>query len=799
LARSVGLSPLVDAAENGVAEGASLTEVFDYAYARWIAETIANEDDVLSGFLAEKHEAAIEAFVAADRRIGELARDIVKARIGASVPTQTNFGKDPEWGTLAREINKKARQMPLRQLFGRLPTVLTQLAPCVMMSPLSIAQYLPADAKPFDVVIFDEASQIPVWDAIGAIARGSQVVIVGDPEQLPPTNVGQRGVDDEDDDGSIVQSQQSILDECLASNIPSMRLSWHYRSRHESLIAFSNVKYYRGELTTFPSPVTRDTAVRYIHVEGGVYERGGAKVNRKEADAVVAEVVRRVKTSAHSIGVVTFNGEQQRLIENLPDQARRADPSLEPRFDRTQTKEPILVKNIENVQGDERDVIIFSVAVGPDKTGRITAQISSLKGEGGHRRLNVAVTRARRELLVFATLRSEQIDLGRTSAKGVVDFKHFLEFAESGARAMAEAFSPTGRDTESPFEDAVMRDLQERNWEVHPQVGVSFFRIDLGIVHPDFPGRYLAGVECDGAAYHRSATARDRDRLRELVLTDLGWRIRRIWSTDWWMNSAAAAEKLHARLSADLEADRAHRPTVEVEEEPIPSTVTTPSIDEPDGPNEVDVSAAETRTEAAEEATTEPANDDGATIERTKAYARGPSTAEREAQEAPASTYIKADPANVASPDRDRFYDAGYRGTLRSMVNYVVKIEGPIYFNALDRIARAHGFMRSGETVQKIVASSLGRDRFPTSKDGERQIVWPQGAATCDRAAYRGSGGRDHGDIPLPELAGLAERLRSTGLEVDEDIIRGMQEHFGLGRLAASTRERFEAAVAAAD
>ena len=425
-----------------------------------MAETIVNDDEVLSGFLAEKHEAAIEAFVAADKKVGELAKQIVKARIGASVPTQTNFGKDPEWGTLAREINKKARHMPLRQLFGRIPNVLTQLTPCVMMSPLSIAQYLPAEAKPFDVVIFDEASQIPVWDAIGAIARGSQVIIVGDPEQLPPTSVGQRGVDDEDDDGSTVQSQQSILDECLASNIPSMRLSWHYRSRHESLIAFSNAKYYRGELMTFPSPVTRDTAVRYVHVEGGIYERGGAKVNRKEAEAVVAEVVKRMKTSTQSIGVVTFNGDQQRLIENLLDQARRSDPALEAHFDRNQTREPILVKNIENVQGDERDVIIFSVAVGPDKTGRITAQISSLNGEGGHRRLNVAVTRARRELLVFATLRPEQIDLGRTSAKGVVDFKHFLEFAEHGARAIAEAFSPTGRDTESPFEDAVMRALR---------------------------------------------------------------------------------------------------------------------------------------------------------------------------------------------------------------------------------------------------------------------------------------------------------------------------------------------------
>ncbi|MFQ3460009.1 AAA domain-containing protein, partial [Bradyrhizobium sp. UFLA01-814] len=276
-ARTAGLSPLIDAVESGAVDGAALTNVFDYAYARWVAETIVNEDEILSSFLVQKHEATIEAFVAADRKVAELARDIVKARIGTAIPNQTNFGKDPEWGTLAREISKKARQMPLRQLFGRIPTVLTQLAPCVMMSPLSIAQYLPAEAKPFDVVIFDEASQIPVWDAIGAIARGSQVVIVGDPEQLPPTNVGQRGVDDEDDDGSIVQSQQSILDECLASNVPSMRLSWHYRSRHESLIAFSNVKYYRGELTTFPSPVTRDTAVRYVHVDGGVYERGGAK------------------------------------------------------------------------------------------------------------------------------------------------------------------------------------------------------------------------------------------------------------------------------------------------------------------------------------------------------------------------------------------------------------------------------------------------------------------------------------------------------------------------------------------
>ena len=793
-ARHAGLSPLIDAVENGTVTGDEIAGAFDFAYARWVAETIVNDDEVLSGFLAQKHEAAIEAFVAADRKVGELAKQIVKARIGAAVPTQTNFGKDPEWGTLAREINKKARHMPLRQLFGRIPNVMTQLAPCVMMSPLSIAQYLPADAKPFDVVIFDEASQIPVWDAIGAIARGTQVIIVGDPEQLPPTSVGQRGVDDEDDDGSTVQSQQSILDECLASNIPSMRLSWHYRSRHESLIAFSNAKYYRGELMTFPSPVTRDTAVRYVHVEGGIYERGGAKVNRKEAEAVVAEVVKRMKTSTQSIGVVTFNGDQQRLIENMLDQARRNDPALETHFDKNQTREPILVKNIENVQGDERDVIIFSVAVGPDKAGRITAQISSLNSEGGHRRLNVAVTRARNELLVFATLRPEQIDLGRTSAKGVVDFKHFLEFAEHGARAIAEAFSPTGRATESPFEDAVMRALEDKGWAINPQVGVSFFRVDLGVVHPDFPGRYLAGVECDGATYHRSATARDRDRLREMVLNGLGWKIRRIWSTEWWMDAAAATDKIHARLTADLDADRASRAAGQTPEEPtaaVDDVATAPSA----SPS-ADPAAARAATAILTEPPMMPPElaNDPELIEEPKIYARGP--VRIEANAAAVSPYAKADPGVVVAPDRERFYDVGYRSDLRAMIDHVVAVEGPVYFDILvDRIARAHGFQRSGETVQKIIRAALGRHRFPSTRDGDREIIWPQNTVTGDKTLYRGAGGREHSDIPLAELAGLADILRSRGLEDDEDLIRGMQDHFGLGRLAISTRQRFEAAI----
>lgn len=342
-----------------------------------------------------------------------------------------------------------------------------------------------------------------------------------------------------------------------------------------------------------------------------------------------------------------------------------------------------------------------------------------------------------------------------------------------------------------------MQALRDKDWAVHPQVGVSFFRIDLGIVHPDFPGRYLAGVECDGAAYHRSASARDRDRLREMVLTDLGWRIRRIWSTEWWMDSSSAAEKIHQRLIADLEADRASRPVVEPTIElPVQQNEAGDDTGETADPSlDVQTSAA---THAAEEKPPlpEPAND-REPVDAPRLYARGP-TQERETAEWQ-EIYVKADPASVVAPDRVRFYDVGYRGELRRMVDHVIEIEGPIYFDVLvERVARAHGFQRSGETVQKIVAAALGRRRFPSSHDGDREVVWPQDVVVGPKTTYRGAGGREHVDIPLPELAGLAEILRRRGLEDEEEVIRGMQEHFGLGRLAASTRERFEAALAAA-
>ena len=684
------------------------------------------------------------------------------------------------------------RHLPLRQLFGKIPTVLTKLTPCMMMSPLSIAQYLPPDAKPFDVVIFDEASQMPVWDAIGTMARGRQVIVVGDPEQLPPTNIAQRG-EAEDDDGATIQSQQSILDECVACNLPRIRLNWHYRSKHESLIAFSNARYYRSELVTFPSPVTKDTAVRFIQVAQGLYERGKARVNRPEAAAVVAEVVSRLRSSSHSIGIVTFNAEQQKLIEDMLDQERSADLSLDRFWQKSEVAEPVFVKNLENVQGDEREVIIFSCAAGPDATGRISVQISSLNSEGGHRRLNVAITRARREMIVFCSMSPEQIDLGRTNARGVVDFKHFLEYAKHGARAIAEAFSLTGRGTESPFEDAVKRALEARNWTVHPQLGVSYFRVDLGVVHPDKPGVYLCGVEADGAQFHRSATARDRDKLRQAALESLGWRILRIWSTEWWLDSNAAVEKVHQRLLSMLEQDRA---AAQQQPEPQPDAlIETPTEPEPE-PVSPEVPPPLNDATPAEALDPPEPEEDKAQIEEVQTgrvyadpvLAPPPFTP-------PSETYREGSPADVVLPDQARFYDAAYRPELRRMVDHVIAVEGPLYFDLLvERISRAHGFQRAKNTIREIIRSALGRGRYPHTQDDGQDLIWPAGADPLALCPWRGLGRRNHHQLPLAELASLAKGFVDDGFD-DETTFRAMQEALELGRLTTQTRERFLRAI----
>jgi len=529
-----GYSPVIQRYEDATLTHSQIEDlVLRSYYQNWV-DGIREQDPVLKEFYRPKFEDSIEKFREIDERFTDLTRKEIEARLSARIPRGEGAEKE-ELGVLRHQIHLQRRHMPVRSLFKSIPTILPRLKPCLLMSPISVAQYLDPDIHRFDLVIFDEASQIPVSDAIGVIARGNSAIIVGDPKQLPPTSLFQRmNESDGDDFRTSALDLESILDECIASDIPQLHLAWHYRSRHESLIAFSNYHFYRNRLLTFPSPHT-SPAISLVHIDG-VFDSGNTRTNRAEAEAVVSEIVRRLcdpATSSDSIGVITFNERQQDLIRTLLEKERRMRPDIEPYFS-DDRPDSVFIKNLENVQGDERDVILFSVGYGPDKSGRVSLNFGPLNRDGGERRLNVAITRARKEIKVFSSMTPEQIDLSRTRRMGVVLLKSFIEFAEKGPKAIAETCI---RDMETdllPIVSDVAKSLTDQGYEVHTHVGCGGYRIDVAVLDPDLPGRYILGIVCDGPRYQKAKSARDRDVLTFFVLHTLGWNIHRLWSTDWW-------------------------------------------------------------------------------------------------------------------------------------------------------------------------------------------------------------------------------------------------------------------------
>ncbi|MCA9138179.1 MAG: hypothetical protein KDB00_15515, partial [Planctomycetales bacterium] len=554
----LGLEPIVAAVESGEIPVDAIAERFRLAYVRWWLPRAIDHDDVLREFQRFKHEAIVRQFVDQDVAARASASDRVRKTVAHRLPPQHEVPRKSELGMLRHQIGLKRPSKSIRELVAMMPEHFASLAPCLLMSPLSIAQYLPADQPPFDVVIFDEASQITTWDAIGAIARARQTIIVGDPKQLPPTNFFGKSDDDQDDEEleDYERDLESILDEAKASGLPTLQLNWHYRSRHESLIAFSNQHYYDNQLVTFPSPKTTDNAVSFRYLPDSKYDRGKTRTNLIEAQAIVAESIARMKEwlrlpeeSRKTLGVVTFNSQQQTLIQDLFDAAQRDDPTLEWYFSDDRI-EPTVVKNLENVQGDERDLMMFSITFGPDESGKVPLTFGALNRDGGERRLNVAVTRAREELLVFSSFSSEQLNVERSRSRGVADLKQFLAFAEKSSYEFTNSVNANLHEQSSAIllESAVAARLEERGWEVVQRVGVSGFRIPLAVRHPNDGEAYLAGIECDGATYRGSATARDRDKTRQVVLENLGWKILRVWSRDWWYDPDGAAERLDGEL-----------------------------------------------------------------------------------------------------------------------------------------------------------------------------------------------------------------------------------------------------------
>ena len=798
--RSTGLASLVTGLEHGLILPTETTAAFEVAYARWVAPLLIDARDELRRFQSVEHGHLIEQFRKLDGDLAKLATETIRARASALLPGKSDADLTPGFSMLRREVQRRTGNAPVRKLISEMGSALTRLTPCVLMSPHSVAQFLSAGAIKFDLVVFDEASQIAVWDAIGAIARGRNAIIVGDPKQMPPTNFFNRGANAEEiadaDVGSTeLGDLESILDEGLATGMYHHRLTGHYRSQHESLIAFSNHKYYNGDLVTYPASATAQSMVTFRRVNGA-YQMGNGRTNPAEAKAVVAEIVKRLtdpNRRDQTIGVVTMNTEQQRLIRNLLDDERRRSPALEAAFKDGAGDEVEMVYNLETVQGHERDVIMLSVGYGPKVAGdrAMSMNFGPLNRAGGERRLNVAVTRAIREVVVFASFDPDMIDITRTQARAVHDLKAYLDFASRGPVALArEASVNTGRDDfDSVFEERVAAQLRARGWTVQTQVGVSRFRIDLGIVHPDRPGRFLAGIECDGATYHSSPTARDRDRVRHSILTSLGWRLVRLWSTDYFMDSERALERVHLALEDLLNTDRSEAapdggpdtPNGDLDTPAAAADLAELEDYSADLPDIVDAAPEGAVVPAADEGTLEPDIEAGSLgVPLVPAGGAGESLGIRPAGDASRRQFAA------------QFYDQAYLTQLRPLCLEIIDRVGPITFAHLaERVARAHGFQRTGSEIKKRVWSAVGRQRKATRAPDGTSTLWPLGQEPLALVAYRGTVVegelRPWAFVPYVERIGLAlDVVRTTPAELR---LAELAKRLGVGRLRARTRD----------
>lgn len=645
------------------------------AWLNWVF----GDDSCLGAFRGENHERLISEFRELDKKHWEQGAHNIVREVNRQKPVASVVIPGGEVQVLFKEANKQRRHLPLRKLFGVIPNLLTQLKPCLLMSPLSVSQFLDPERTKFDLVIFDEASQLRAEDAICSVYRGKQLVVCGDNKQLPPTAFFEQGMSDdligEAEDSSEVEAFDvygSVLDACAAV-MPQRQLKWHYRSEHESLIAFSNCTFYDYTLVTFPSWLKEDDGlgVKFEYVEDGVYDRGGKRDNVREAERIVELVEQHLRRSPEqSVGVVTFNISQSETVENYLEQFRRERPELE-RYFAADRREKFFVKNLESVQGDERDVLIFSVGYGKDKFGRLTMNFGPLNSAGGERRLNVAVTRARKKVIVVSSIRASDFDLNGINREGVRVLHRYLDFAERGEAALDLQIG-TG-EFESPFEQAVAAAIRRLGYNVIPQVGCSSFRVDLGVADPAHAGRFILGVECDGASYHSSATARDRDRIRQQILERMGWKIHRIWSPDWVTRRDTELSRLKAAIETAVTTQREYPPQASVRTSNGPIPKEAPLVLEKEIP-ELD---------------------------------------ERFVIPAWVVTYEVCRP--LAPPTYGmQFHDSGAQPILKRMLFQIVEAEGPVHKDVVaSRLAQAWGLERVGERMFHAVTAawrSLSRE-----------------------------------------------------------------------------------------
>ncbi len=736
----LGLGPFAVAHRDGRLPAARIPAAVERnILGRWHAAT-SDAEPLLRSFDGRSQDRLVETFNGLDEHHQALSQAYVVARAEERLPPPgAQAASGSEMQLLRRELAKKTRQLAVRRLLQGIPTLLPRLKPCLLMSPLSVAQYLPPNAG-FDLVVFDEASQIGTHDAIGAIARGKQVVIVGDSRQLPPTAFFQRASDDEDalPDENDIAELESVLDEAQAKGLPQQMLGWHYRSRHDALIDFSNRHYYEGRLFVFPAArqIVDDLGVKWHPVPDGVFLSGGDRTNPAEAKRLVEHLVgelRRTEPAARTFGVVTFSLSQRTLVEDLLDEARAAHPEIEPHFT---SAEPVFVKNLENVQGDERDEIYFSIGYAKDEAGRLRMHFGPLSTSGGERRLNVAITRARCQMRVFSTLRAEDIDLARTGAVGARHLRSFLQFAARGAEVREAGAGPA---FESRFHREVHDAIVAAGYRVATSVGCAGYRVDLAIERPESPGVYALGDELDGPRWARAEPARERERLRKQVLASLGWRMHRVWTPEW---SRSPADETNRILRA-LEAALAEKPAAEAPK-PRPVQVT-----------------------------------------QVVASARPP-----------IETWLRTPPVTLG--DVDDLTTGRAAEKVRRRLEEVVAFEGPLHEDELvERVAHAFGVQRLGARVARAIDEQL-EIVIAAGKVAKRgPFVWPTGIDPSSyvrcRALETDGSTRDLQRLPPEEIARVAAWvLDVSGTLSEPDWAKETAKALGVGRVTKLAVEAVE-------
>ncbi|MEU1228369.1 DUF3320 domain-containing protein [Streptomyces sp. NPDC005828] len=777
-----GADDLVAAAAERDLDPQQLPDVVEQALLRAWADGVLASDDRLRTTRAEDLDARVADFQEADRRL--------IAAAGKSVIEACNTRRPRRFGSgagavITREAEKKTRHMPVRELLGKTREVVQAVKPCFMMSPLTVSQMLPTDFT-FDVVVFDEASQVRPGDAINSIYRGRTLVVAGDEKQLPPTSFFDSSVEDDSDDYAedVPDSFESLLHACKAGAMQELPLRWHYRSRHENLITFSNREFYQNSMITFPGAQEdgNDVGVAFFRADG-VYDRGGRRTNQAEAEFVAQRVLHHFDTRPGlTLGVVALSQAQASAIDLAVQQARLSRPDLEHCFTEDRL-DGFFIKNLESVQGDERDVMIMSVGYGPDEHGKLGLNFGPINKGGGWRRLNVAVTRARHRMEVVASFRGGS--LADSANESVRHLKRYLEYAESGPSVLAQELVSSDAEPDSPFEESVLEVLRGWGYAVQPQVGVAGYRIDIGLRHPALPGAYALGVECDGAMYHSSKAARDRDRLREQVLNGLGWRLYRIWGTDWYRGRAAAELRLREAVEHAIAQGPLKRGT--------PVTPSDPgAVDGPDdGPEPVRGNPGSTVDAARGPAPTSPP--------------AAPAQLDVEYERVPVDTQVERE---WSAPYRTRWISAGSpyelhtpeaTPALRKVLTGIIEVEGPIHEDLLVQRAReAWGLSKAGSRVRPAivqVAQALVRSKA-VSSDGPFYDVQHR---TTFRARTPGAG---EAARKVLHVAPAERRLALSELAAEcpgmsaEELMKQACEFFGWRRLGSDIRATLTADIA---